>query len=53
MILPEVAETALNWMDLTLYGTKEAAALRSPNVCAKCTPGVWKLKSKNLEKLQK
>ena len=53
-ILPEDAEIALNWMDLALYGTKAAYdALTSPNVCGKCTPGDWKLKSKNLETLVK
>ena len=53
-ILPEDAEIALNWLDLALYGTKAAHdALTSPNVCDKCTPGDWKLQSKNLEKLIK
>ena len=51
-ILPEVAEIALNWMDLALNGTQEAAdALNSQNVCDSCTPGVWMLQSKNLETL--
>ncbi|MET0385931.1 MAG: hypothetical protein ABW321_08225 [Polyangiales bacterium] len=54
MILPQVAEIALNWMDLALYGTKDAAdELNTPNVCASCTPGDWTLKSKNLETLVK
>ena len=53
-ILPQVAEIALNWMDLTLYGTKEAAeALNSPTVCSGCEQGVWTLKSKNLEQLER
>jgi len=48
-ILPEDAEIALNWMDLALYGTKQAHdALTSKNVCDKCTPGYWTLKTKNL-----
>lgn len=51
-ILPEDAEIALNWMDLALYGNKQAhAALTSPDVCDNCTPGVWKLTAKNLDKL--
>jgi predicted dienelactone hydrolase len=54
MILPEVAEIALNWLDLSLYGNKQAAAaLKAPNVCAKCTAGMWKLQSKMLETLEK
>ena len=53
MILPQVAEIALNWMDLALYGTAEAAgALTSDTVCSGCQAGVWTLKAKNLEKLQ-
>jgi hypothetical protein len=53
-ILPEDAEIALNWMDLALYGTKQAyEALTSKNVCDKCTPGDWTLKSKHLETLVK
>jgi hypothetical protein len=52
MILPQVAEIALNWMDLALYGTAEAHdALTSANVCARCTAGDWMLQSKNLEAL--
>lgn len=52
MILPEEAEIALNWMDLTLFGTPEALdALTSDNVCASCTPGDWTLKSRHLETL--
>jgi hypothetical protein len=54
MIAPEVAEIALNWMDLAVNGTKAALdALNSANHCDKCTPGDWMIKSKNLEKLQK
>lgn len=53
-VLPQDAEISLNWIDLALFGTKEAAdALTSPNVCAICDPGVWTLKSKNLEKLRR
>jgi predicted dienelactone hydrolase len=53
-ILPVDAEIGLNWMDLALFGTKEAAdALKSPAVCALCEPGLWKMKSRNLEKLEK
>lgn len=54
MVLPEVAEIALNWMDLSLYGNKQAAAaLKAPNVCAKCTAGMWTLRGKMLETLEK
>lgn len=54
MILPEVAEIALNWLDLSLYGNKQAAAaLKAPSVCAGCTAGVWKLQSQLLETLEK
>lgn len=54
MVLPEVAEIALNWIDLTLYGNKQAAAaLSAPSVCAKCTAGAWKMQSKLLETLQR
>ena len=54
MILPQVAEIAVNWMDLALYGTKQAAeALKSPTVCTDCEPGVWTLKSKHLETLER
>jgi len=52
MVLPQVAEMALDWMDLALYGTKEAAdALKSATLCTGCMAGVWKLKSKDLELL--
>jgi hypothetical protein len=54
MILPEVAEIALNWLDLSLYGNKQAAAaLKAPNVCASCSAGMWKLQSKMWEMLEK
>jgi predicted dienelactone hydrolase len=53
-VLPQVAELALNWMDLALYGTKGAyEALTSANVCEHCNAGEWKLESKHLETLQK
>lgn len=53
-IAPEVAEIALNWMDLALYGTKAAFdELSSMNRCANCTPGDWMMKSKHIETLQK
>jgi hypothetical protein len=40
MILPENAEIALNWLDLALYGTKQALdTLTAPDrVCGSCTP---------------
>lgn len=51
-ILAEEAEIALNWMDLTLYGTPEAlAALTSSNVCEGCTSGDWTLTSRHLNTL--
>ncbi|HEX6244339.1 MAG TPA: hypothetical protein VFZ61_25655, partial [Polyangiales bacterium] len=54
MVLPEVAEIALHWMDLSLYGSKQAAAaLKAPNVCGKCSAGMWKLQGKLLETLEK
>ena len=54
MILPQVANIALDWMDLALYGTKTAAeTLKSPTVCTGCPMGTWTLKSKNLEKLER
>lgn len=53
-VLPEDAEIALNWLDLALYGTKQAHdTLTSPNVCEHCTPDVWTFKAKNLETLVK
>jgi hypothetical protein len=53
-ILPEDAEIALNWMDLALYGTKQAFdMLTSPKVCEHCTPDAWNFKAKNLESLVK
>jgi hypothetical protein len=54
MILPENAEISLNWLDLALYGTKQALdTLTSPKVCDNCTPDVWTVKSKHLETLVK
>lgn len=54
MILPEVAAIALNWMDLTLYGTPEAAAvLESATVCEGCASGTWSLESRLLDTLEK
>ncbi|MDD9935189.1 MAG: hypothetical protein OXT09_16375 [Myxococcales bacterium] len=53
MILPDVAEIALNWMDLTLHGTAAAAqALGSADVCGSCEPGVWSMMGKHLETLE-
>lgn len=53
-ILEDVAEISLNWLDLSLYGTKEAYdTLTSSMVCASCDAGPWKLKAKEIEKLQK
>lgn len=54
MILDDVAEIALSWMDLALYGTRGAAdLLKSPTVCSFCTAGDWRLMSKDLETLVK
>jgi predicted dienelactone hydrolase len=53
-VLPQDAEIALNWLDLALFGTKQAhETLTSPNVCEHCTPGDWSFKAKNLEMLIK
>ena len=53
-ILPENAEIALNWLDLALYGTKQAFdTLTSPKVCEHCTPDTWSFKAKNLASLVK
>jgi predicted dienelactone hydrolase len=53
MVLPQVAEMALNWMDLTIYGTAEAFdALHSDTICTGCQSGLWTLKGKNLETLK-
>ena len=54
MIAPFVAEIALNWMDLAVYGTKAAHdALTSMTVCDSCKPGEWMLKQKSIDKLIK
>jgi dienelactone hydrolase len=54
MIAPFVAEIALDWMDLAVYGTKSAYdALSSMNVCNSCKPGDWMIKSKQIDTLQK
>lgn len=55
MILPQNAEIALNWMDLALYGTKQAldTLTATDKVCLTCTPGVWNIKAKHLETLVK
>lgn len=51
---PQNAEIALNWMDLVLYGTRQAfETLTSPNVCDLCTPGDWTVMSKRIETLVK
>jgi hypothetical protein len=53
-VLPQVADIALNWMDLALFGTPEAAdALTSTTVCASCTAGMWTLKEKHLATLRR
>jgi hypothetical protein len=55
MILPQDAEIGLHWMDLALYGTKQAldTLTASDKVCATCPAGDWKLKAKHLETLVK
>jgi predicted dienelactone hydrolase len=51
-IAPEIAEISLDWMDLALYGTRQAYdALTSANVCDHCTPGQWSIMQKDLESL--
>ena len=53
-VLPQDAEISLNWLDLALFGTKQAHdTLTSPNVCEHCTPGDWKFQGKHLETLIK
>jgi predicted dienelactone hydrolase len=53
-ILAQEAAIALDWMDLCLYGTPAAHdALTSATICSGCDPGIWKLKSKNLDALKK
>ena len=53
-ILAEEAKISLDWLDLALYGTPEAAkTLQSETVCTGCQTGIWKLKSKNLASLQR
>jgi dienelactone hydrolase len=53
-VLKQEAEIALHWMDLAVYGTQEAAdMLKSPDVCGICEPGMWVLKSKHLEELER
>ena len=52
--LDDVRQIGLDWMDLALYGTGEAAdMLLSPTVCASCDAGTWTLMSKSLETLRK
>lgn len=54
MILDDVAEISLHWLDLSLYGTQEAYdQLSSSKVCAGCDAGPWTLKQKELQKLVK
>lgn len=51
-ILEEVADIALNWMNLTLDGNEASYLdLTSETVCATCTPGDWILTEKNLDLL--
>jgi hypothetical protein len=53
-IVGQEAEIALNWMDLCLYGTKEAYdALTSDPICTGCEAGLYTFTSKNIEKLKK
>jgi hypothetical protein len=51
-VVKQAAEMGLNWLDLTLFGTKAAFdALSKPEPCTGLMPGLWTAKSKNLEKL--
>jgi hypothetical protein len=53
-IMKEAAEMSLNFLDLALFGTPEAAAaLQAPNVCSICKMGEWELRSKKLDTLQR
>lgn len=51
-ILEEVADIALNWMNLALDGDEASYLdLTSETLCATCTPGDWGLIEKNMERL--
>jgi hypothetical protein len=51
-IVTQESETALYWMDLILYGAQAAYdALTSDTICTGCEPGMYTLKSKNIETL--
>jgi hypothetical protein len=51
-VIAQGAEIALNWFDLTLYGTKAALdVLTKPEPCSTCMPGLWTMTAKNLETL--
>lgn len=46
--LADTARIALDWFDVALFRTPEAAAtLKSPAVCTGCAAGTWTLRSKN------
>ncbi|MEZ5167776.1 MAG: hypothetical protein R2695_15305 [Acidimicrobiales bacterium] len=48
-ILADVAEIALNWMDLTLYGNETAAATLVDGPCARCDPDEWTITTHELD----
>lgn len=51
-VLEEEADISLHWMDLALYGTREAfEQLSDDKRCERCTDGVWSMKMRNLEAL--
>jgi hypothetical protein len=51
-VIAQGAEIALNWFDLTLYGTKAALdVLTAKEPCSMCMPGQWTMTAKNLETL--
>lgn len=53
-ILSQEADIALDWMDLSLYGTPAAhAALTSATVCTQCDAGTWTLNAKGLDGLRR
>jgi dienelactone hydrolase len=53
-IAPKIAEIALDWMDLALYGRREAYdRLTADNVCDSCAAAEWSIMDKALESLVK
>jgi hypothetical protein len=52
VVLGEVAEVALSWIDLVLNGNRQAyLTLTSSQLCSRCAMGGYTLASKHLETL--